>query len=95
MIGAIQSDQPAIQEFLNRHIATSMFPLSDLRRYGMSGGHPRAMRFWIRWGAGEITDLLPISEEGMLFRQCPTGHRGQVKAVLTGVSVKGMLGHVR
>ena len=58
----------------------------------MSGGHPRAMQFWVRWQAGEIADLVPVSEEGMVFPQCPTGPWGQVKAVLTGTAVRGMLG---
>lgn len=92
MIRAAAADQPAIEAFLRQHIATSMFPLSNLRRYGMAGGHPRAMRFWVRWAAGEIADLLPVSEEGMVFPQCPTGPWGQVRTVLTGTAVKGMLG---
>lgn len=72
-----------------------MFALSNLRRYGMSGGHPRAMQFWISWKAGQIADLLPLSQEGMLFPQCPTGPWGQVKAVLSGTAVKGILGDAR
>lgn len=95
MIRAMTDDRPAIEAFLKRHIATSMFPLSNLRRYGMSGGHPRAMKFWARWEAGAITDLLPVSEEGMVFPQCPNGPWGDVKAALAGATVKGMLGHAR
>ncbi|MEO1638017.1 MAG: GNAT family N-acetyltransferase [Pseudomonadota bacterium] len=87
-----ETDRPAIEAFLRKHIATSMFPLSNLRQHGMAGGHPRAMRFWARWQAGEITDLLPVSEEGMVFPQCPTGPWGDVRAVLAGMGVKGILG---
>lgn len=92
MILATEDDRPAIEAFLKKHIATSMFPLSNLRRYGMAGGHPRAMRFWVRWAQGEISDLVPVSDEGMVFPQCPTGPWGQVRAVLAGTAVKGMLG---
>ncbi|MFA8441039.1 GNAT family N-acetyltransferase [Yoonia sp.] len=92
MIRATVDDRPAIEAFLKQHIATSMFPLSNLRRHGMSGGHPRAMQFWVRWKAGEISDLLPVSEEGMAFPQCPSGPWGEVRAVLSGASIKGMLG---
>lgn len=95
MILATLEDRPAIEAFLTKHIATSMFPLSNLRLHGMAGGHPRAMRFWVRWDAGEIADLMPVSEEGYLFPQCPTAPWGQVKAVLAGASVKGMLGDAR
>ncbi len=92
MIQATQDDQPAIEAFLGKHIATSMFPLSNLRRYGMAGGHARAMRFWVRWADGAITDLLALSEEGMVFPQYPTGSWSDVKAVMAGAHVKGVLG---
>lgn len=92
MIRATPEDRTAIEAFLNKHNATSMFPLSNLRRHGMAGGHARAMQFWVRWEAGEIVDLLPVSDEGMVFPQCPTRPWGQVKTVLTGTMVKGMLG---
>lgn len=92
MIPALPADRPAIETFLTRHITTSMFPLSNLRRYGMAGCHPRAMRFWLRWQAGALVDVLCISEEGMVFPQCPTGPWGDVKVVLLGHSVKGILG---
>ena len=67
MIRATPEDRPAIEAFLKKHIATSMFPLSNLRQHGMSGGHPRAMQFWVRWEAGEIADLLPVSAQGGVF----------------------------
>ncbi|PJI93037.1 acetyltransferase (GNAT) family protein [Yoonia maricola] len=92
MIRATLQDRPAIEAFLKAHIATSMFPLANLRRYGMSGGHSRAMQFWVRWEAGEIVDLLPLSDEGALFPQCPNRVWGDVKTILTGKAVKGMLG---
>lgn len=95
MIRATDQDRPAIEAFLTKHIATSMFPLSNLRRHGMAGGHSRAMQFWVRWQAGAIADLLPVSDEGMIFPQCPTRPWGQVKTVLTGTAVKGMLGDAR
>lgn len=92
MTPATKSDQSAIEAFLTKHITTSMFPLSNLRRYGMGGGHPRAMRFWSRWEAGAMTDLLCLSEEGVLFPQCPSSPWGDVKAAMAGQSVKGIFG---
>lgn len=92
MILATEVDRPAIEAFLTRHIATSMFPLSNLRQYGMAGGHDRAVKFWLRWHAGEITDVVTVTEEGMVFPQCPTAPWGDVKVVLAGAVVKGLLG---
>ena len=92
MIRATEKDRAAVEAFLAQHIATSMFPLSNLRRFGMTGGHPRAMRFWLRWQAGTVTDALGVSEEGMVFPQCPTAPWGDVKVVLQGQNVKGILG---
>ena len=92
MILATVADRAAVEAFLTKHIATSMFPLSNLRSHGMSGGHARAMQFWVRWKAGQIVDLLPVSDEGMIFPQCPNRPWGDARAVLAGTAVKGMLG---
>jgi len=92
MIRATEADRPAIEAFLKDHIATSMFPISNLRRYGMDGGHPRAMNFWVRWQNGAISDLLPITEEGIIFPQAPTAPWGDAKVVLTGQAIKGVIG---
>jgi len=92
VIRAAIDDQQAIETFLKKHIATSMFPLSNLRQHGMKGGHPRAMKVWVRWQAGEITDVLPVSEEGMIFPQCPTGPWSEVAVALAGQTAIGILG---
>ena len=92
MILATEDDRPAIEAFLTDHITTSMFPLSNLRRFGMAGGHSRAVRFWCRWRAGALTDVLTVTEEGMVFPQCPTGPWGEARVVLAGLAVKGIMG---
>lgn len=93
MIRATAEDVPAIKDFLKAHITTSMFPLTNLINYGMAGGHPRAVSFWVRWQAGQITDVLCLSDEGMIFPQCPTAPWADVAVVLHGTKVKGLLGH--
>ena len=93
MILAPPEDQAAIEAFLIAHIETSMFPLSNLRRYGMAGGNPRAMRFWLGWKDGQITDVLGMSEEGMVFPQCPSGPWGEAAVVLAGQPIKAIMGH--
>jgi RimJ/RimL family protein N-acetyltransferase len=92
MILATAADRPAIEAFLKAHIVTSMFPLTNLIRYGMDGGHPRAVQFWVRWQAGQITDLVTVTEEGALFPQCPTGPWGDVAVVLADQPVIGLFG---
>ena len=76
---------------MNAHAATSMFPLSNLARHGMNGGHPRACNFYMRRIGGEITDVLTVSEEGVLFPQCPNGF-DDVAKVFQGKTVKALLG---
>lgn len=92
MIRATEADRPAIEAFLHRHIATAMFPLSNLNSHGMAGGHPRAMRFWLRWCNGQVTDVLSVSEEGIIFPNCPTGPWSDVAVMLAGYRVKGLIG---
>jgi predicted GNAT family acetyltransferase len=92
MIIASVSDRPAIEAFLARHQATSMFPLSNLRNHGMSGGHPRACTFYFAKDAGEITDVVTITDEGIVFPQCPNGNWQAAAKALSGQAVKGCLG---
>ena len=92
MILATEADRPAIEAFLTSHIATSMFALSNLHRYGMVGGHPRAVKFWCRWDGGALTEVLTVTEEGGGFPQCPTGPWGDARVVLAGSHVLGILG---
>jgi GNAT superfamily N-acetyltransferase len=39
-----------------------------------------------------LVDVLGVSEEGMVFPQCPTAPWGDAKVILQGKSVKGILG---
>ena len=92
MIRATVVDRPAIEAFLTDHIATSMFPLSNLRNHGMAGGHPRAETFWVRWDAGQITDVVTVTDEGFAFPQCPTMPWGDVRVALAGQALRGIMG---
>lgn len=93
MIFATETDRPAVEAFLNDHIATSMFPLSNLRRYGMAGGHDRAVRFWVKWQAGSVTDVLTLTEGGFVFPNCPNAPWEETRVVLAGTQIAGLLGH--
>ena len=69
-----------------------MFPLSNLRRYGMDGDHRHSLRIWLNWKDGRITDVLSQSRQGMVFPQCPSGPWGAVKVCLSGRGISGVLG---
>ena len=92
MIRATAADLPAIEAFLRQHITTAMFSMTNLQRYGMAGGHPRALTVWLRRQGDVITDALAVSEEGMIFPHCPTGPWEDVKTVLQGRAINGLLG---
>ena len=91
MIRATRNDRAEIEAFLLERAAGSMFPLSNLRRYGMDGGHDRACSFWIRRDAGRITDVLTMSDMCSLFPQCPNGFLG-LRSLFQGLAVPEILG---
>ncbi len=66
---ARQEDVPKIGRFLSEHIQTSMFPLANLRDFGLRGRDPRAVNVWTL-GDGPRA-ILAITNEGMVLPQCP------------------------
>jgi len=85
-----EGDRPAIEAFLGARIETSMFPLGNLARHGMNGGHPRAMRFW---GAGApLEGVLGVTETGMVMPQLPPRLAGEAAVALAGERLLGILG---
>jgi RimJ/RimL family protein N-acetyltransferase len=95
MIRADVQDAPRIAAFLTRHSDTSMFALSNLAQHGMDNDHPRALRCWLNQAAGQITDVLTITTEGMAMTQCPTfGPDDWAKAaqITAGIPLIGIIG---
>lgn len=89
---ATDKDRPAIEAFLQENAAVLMFPWSNLIRYGMNGGHPRAMSFWVG-GDDRLTDLLGVTDEGMIMPYLPHA-TSDVAPLLAGRQVAGLLGDV-
>ena len=89
------ADTPAIRAFLLDHAPTAMFPLSNLARFGTSGDHPRVVSFWLAEQGGRITDVLTVSNEGMVFPQCNSGDWNAVAQALGGVGIKGVIGDAK
>ena len=85
-----EGDRGAVEAFLRGRVETSMFPLSNLARHGMAGGHPRAMRFW---GAGEpLEAVLGVTEEGMVLPQLGPEIARDASEALAGHRVLGAIG---
>ncbi|WP_424831947.1 GNAT family N-acetyltransferase [Ruegeria sp.] len=62
-------DLPRIDTFLSQHIQTSMFPLANLRDYGLRGTDPRAVNIWML--DKDPRAILAMTNEGMVLPQCP------------------------
>lgn len=89
---AVAADIPEIVEFLTPRAAQSMFPLNNLQAHGLDGDHPRAPSMWITRQAGQITDVLSITQEGMVMPQCPTMDWGSSLQALQGRDLIGVIG---
>ncbi|MEX0348834.1 MAG: GNAT family N-acetyltransferase [Paracoccaceae bacterium] len=87
---ATQADVAKIDSFLERHIETSMFPLSNLRAYGLDRPHLRALSIWID---PETDGLLAFTREGMILPQLPGfADWAQLKPLLAGRPLIGCIG---
>jgi len=97
MIRGSAADVPEISSFLHRHIAGSMFPLTNLLSHGIIGDatatphpcDPRAQRIWFRRQAGAITDVLALTDEGAALPQLAGGDIDGAISVLQGRSLLG------
>ncbi|MCX7300793.1 MAG: GNAT family N-acetyltransferase [Rhodobacterales bacterium] len=89
MIAAQPSDQSAIMLFLRRHLETSLFPIANLIAHGMTGGHDRAMRFWL--DGRPIRGLIGKTEAGMIMPQWPLCMMPDLTP-LSGFTAIGLIG---
>lgn len=66
------ADVPEVEAFLLRHIETSVFLISNLRRFGPNGAaHPYAMTFWQT--DDPICGVIAQSTAGVVMAQWPNG----------------------
>lgn len=92
MIQATEADRPGIEAFLQARLHQAMFPLSNLADYGMAGGHEYAVRFWITRLASQITDVLTVTDGGMVMPLLPSRGFADAAIHLKGLNVTGMAG---
>lgn len=90
---ATEVDVPAVRSFLEAHVTGSMFPLVNLRDNGLDGDHPRSVNFWVLRDGDKITDVLTISQEGVVFPQCPNMNWETVAPALKGRGIQGFIGN--
>lgn len=89
---ATEADLPEVKAFLKTRVVRSMFPLANLNAHGLNGDHPRAPSFWLTRCNGEITDVLTVTQEGMLMPQCPSKSWEGVAQALTNRDLIGIIG---
>ncbi|PYE84747.1 GNAT family N-acetyltransferase [Pseudoroseicyclus aestuarii] len=92
---ADRGDVPALRDFLQRHVLTSMFPLSNLDEFGLVvdiADHPRATRFWLEQGPEGLRGVLGLTVAGMAMPQMPGGDMGAAARALAGQEVFGITG---
>ncbi len=92
MIRATPSDRPEIEAFLSRQAEHAMFPLNNLARHGMAGGHPHAVTMWLARQGGGISDVLTQSDGGMVMPFLPSGDYAAAAVCLQGRAVAGIVG---
>lgn len=69
---ATEADIPEIEGFLRPRVAQSMFPLNNLFEFGLDSDLPYGPNYWLVRKSGDITDILTISNNGMVMPQCPS-----------------------
>ena len=86
------ADREALVDFMFAHAPIMMFPLTNLARFGMGGDHPRAISAWVVKSDDGITDVLTLSQEGMIFPCCPSAPWTAAAHLMKGRQVKGLIG---
>ena len=69
---ATEADIPEIEAFLGPRAAQNMFPLNNLYQFGLDSDHGYAPNYWLVRASGRITDILTITNNGMVMPQCPS-----------------------
>jgi len=86
---ATQADCAAIDAFLLERAPVSMFPLTNLREFGLGADSQKAMRFWIN---DPLTDVLGMSGQGMLMPIFASDDVPGIAAALSSMRIGGVVG---
>ena len=83
-------DVQQVEAFLRDRSDYVMFPLNNLTRFGLDGIDNLAPRMW-RNGDGALSDILSVSNAGMVMPYLPSGDFGAAAAALSGRSLIGII----
>jgi len=70
----------------------AMFPIINLRDFGMAGGNPKAMHFWLSETDGQITDVLGMSDAGVVLPVFSTNQPREIGRALHDCHITGIIG---
>jgi len=89
---ATPTDQAGIEAFLDARLPYVMFPRTNLADYGLQGTAPYASRYWLTEGTQGITDLLALSNNGVVQPCLPSADYVSAARILQGCSVSALVG---
>ncbi|WP_159453153.1 GNAT family N-acetyltransferase [Pseudooctadecabacter jejudonensis] len=81
-----------VEAFLLAHIETSVFLVSNLRRFGPDGAdHPRAMTYWIT--GDPVSGVIAQSSAGVVMAQWPEADDWHAAVDILPHPITGAIGH--
>ena len=89
---ATEEDLPEVMAFLNDHVVQSMFPLANLKNFGLNGNNPRAPDFWLARKNDKVSGVLSVTQEGMLMPQNPDLDWSEIEEAVAGKDLIGIIG---
>lgn len=89
---ATEADIPEIETFLQPTVAQNMFPLNNLYQFGLDSDHDYGPNFWLVRDGGRITDILTITNSGMVMPQCPSMDWASYGEALKDRDLAGVIG---
>ena len=92
MTPAVAADLAEVDAFLSAHVTCAMFPLTNLREYGLSGDQPYAQRLWLARHGAQVTDVLALTHSGLVLPVLPSAHYVAAADVLAGLKITGVVG---
>ena len=92
MLPATQSDLAEVDAFLSAHVTCAMFPLTNLREYGLSGDAAQRQDLWLTRQGGQVTDVLTLNHAGLVLLVLPSAHYAAAADVLAGRKITGIIG---
>jgi GNAT superfamily N-acetyltransferase len=92
VIPAVAADLAEVDAFLSAHVTCAMFPLTNLREYGLSGDTPQRQDLWLTRQGGQVTDVLALNQAGLLLPVLPSASYAAAARVLAGRKIMGVIG---